>query len=148
MTVSRPLHALLLRTGLLERGTGGRHLQLDVAGVELGQQSTPPHPLALRHGQLRELARELESEGHCIVGRGHPCEILTQKPGAGSLGDLDRTHGRGGNGRPTAAPGRNQQKKQNGENTHTKKADFPCGSQLSYHTHPAAPTDEYPDNSF
>ena len=82
--LQQPLHALLLRAGLLEGRAGRRDLQLDVPGVEFGEQLPLLHARALRNGHVEDLPRHLEGEVHSVVGSSHAGEILVDKSRAGS----------------------------------------------------------------
>ena len=84
LVLQQPLHALLLRAGLLEGRAGRRDLQLDVPGVEFGEQLPLLHARALRNGHVEDLPRHLEGEVHSVVGSSHAGEILVDKSRAGS----------------------------------------------------------------
>lgn len=88
--LQQPLHALQLRAGLFVCGAVGGDLQLDVAGVELGQQRPLLHVLALRHRNVQHLSGKLERQIHGVVGRSHAREILVDDPGARRRDDLHR----------------------------------------------------------
>ena len=100
------LHALLLRAGLLEGRARRRHLQLDVPGVQFGEQRPFLHALPLRDGNVEDLPRHLESEVHGIVGGGHTGKILVDDACARGCRDLHGTHRLGSRGFAAARPGK------------------------------------------
>lgn len=118
----KALHALLLRTGLFKGRTGRRHLQFDVPGVELGEQSSLLHALSLRNGDIEDLPRNFESEIYGVVGCSHAGKILVDEAGTRGRRDLHGTHRLGSRGSAAARPGK-QGYQQNRDCSHTKKVD-------------------------
>lgn len=78
--LQQPLHALQLRAGLFVCGAVGGNLQLDVAGVKLGQQRPLLHALALRHRNVQHLSGKLERQIHGVVGVAMPAKSLSMTP--------------------------------------------------------------------
>ena len=91
----QPPNALQVGARLLEGRAAGIDLQPHVARVQLGKQLAAPHLLPLRHGDRKELSRELEGQIDGIVGGGQTDEIAVDEGRITCRLGLDRTHGIG-----------------------------------------------------